>query len=135
MIAAFPAEEQLARVAGSVARMRLVPFGVEQGRGIDAFGSVAVVHTRLAAVRGEAVIGVFRLGPGGVIGRHPAASTQLLAVVAGAGLVSGADGLERPIGPGLAAVWEAGEEHATRTDSGLVAVVVEGPWLDLPGGE
>jgi hypothetical protein len=114
--------------------MRLVAFGAEQGREIGAFGSAAFVHTRLAALQGEAVVGVARLGPGGTIGRHPAVSAQLLAVVEGAGFVSGADGVERPIGAGMAAVWETGEEHATRTDTGLVAVVVEAAHLDLRTG-
>ncbi|HEY7729406.1 MAG TPA: cupin domain-containing protein [Gaiellaceae bacterium] len=111
--------------------MRLVLFGAEQGREIAAFGSVAFVHTRLAAAQGKAVIGIVRLGPGGSIGRHPAAAAQLLAVVEGTGAVSGADGEEQPIGPGVAAVWEPGEDHETRTDAGLVAVVVEAERLDL----
>jgi hypothetical protein len=111
--------------------MRLVPFGAEQGREIAAFGSVAFVHTRLAAVQGEALIGIARLGPGGTIGRHPAAAAQLFAVVEGTGVVSGADDVAQPIGPGLAAVWEPGEEHETRTDAGLVALVVEAERLEL----
>jgi quercetin dioxygenase-like cupin family protein len=111
--------------------MRLVRFGPEQGREIDAFGSVAFVHTRLAAVRGTALIGVARLGPGGSIGRHPAASAQLFAVVTGTAVVSGGDGTEEAIGPGQAAVWEPGEEHGTRTEGGLLALVVEAEGLDV----
>jgi len=67
----------------------------------------------------------FRLTPGGRIVRHPATVPQILAVVAGSGWVSGADGREERIEAGRAAFWEAGEGHETRTDDGLEAIVIE----------
>lgn len=46
--------------------------------------------------------------------------------MAGAGHVSGADGLPYPISAGQAACWSAGEEHETwTTESALTAFVVE----------
>jgi quercetin dioxygenase-like cupin family protein len=72
---------------------------------------------------------VFRLGPGGCIRRHPAAAAQLLAVTEGSGWVSAADGNEEPITRGEAVFWEEGEEHETRTESGLTALVIEGSGL------
>jgi quercetin dioxygenase-like cupin family protein len=66
-----------------------------------------------------------RLGPGGVLPRHPAASDQLFVVVQGEGWASGGDGAEQPISAGAAVFWPAGEEHETRTDIGLTAIVVE----------
>ena len=57
---------------------------------------------------------------------EPAAGTQLLVVVDGDAVVSGSDGVARSIGPGEAAVWEVGEPHETRTERGLLALVVEG---------
>jgi quercetin dioxygenase-like cupin family protein len=71
----------------------------------------------------------FRLAPGGRIARHPASVPQILAVIAGAGWVSGDDGHEHPIETGHAAFWEAGESHETRTDEGLTAIVIEGDGL------
>ena len=109
--------------------MQLVRFGPDTGRPIHLFGSSGV---RLAPLgRGAAQVVVLHVEPGGRLGRHPAVVRQLLAVVAGAGSVSGGDGVEHPVAPGIAAVWEAGEEHETRTDSGLTAVVVEGDGLDV----
>jgi len=72
---------------------------------------------------------IFRFGAGGRIARHPAAAPQLLAVLDGDGVVSGGDGVEEPIGAGEAVVWDEGEEHETRSDGGLVALVLEGPGL------
>ena len=72
---------------------------------------------------------IFRIAAGGRIARHTADVPQLLAVLEGSGVVSGADGVEEPIGAGEAVVWAEGEEHETRSDGGLVALVLEGPGL------
>ena len=103
----------------------------EAGREIGHYGSRGFTHFRLARVDGAAVLSCVEFAPGGVIGRHPAAAPQLLAVVEGSGHVSGADGRERPIRAGEAAQWDEGEEHETRTDTGLVAIVVESDSLEL----
>ena len=90
-----------------------------RGFSIGAFGLSADAH--LVSVR---------LGPGGVIGRHPASGRQLLVVLEGEAEVSGADGASRRLSRGQAAVWEPGESHETRSGTGLTALIVEGD-LDL----
>jgi quercetin dioxygenase-like cupin family protein len=82
---------------------------------------------------GTAQAAIFRLGPGSRIARHPAAVPQVIAVLDGAGLVSGADGDFRPIGPGEAVFWAEGEEHETVSDHGLTALIVEATGLRPPG--
>lgn len=109
--------------------MQLVRFGPDTGRALDRFGSAGALLTPLA--RDAAQVVVVHLEAGGRLGRHRAVGAQLLVVVAGDGFVSGTDGVEHRIGPGTAAVWTAGEEHETRTDSGLTAVIVEGEQLDV----
>ena len=70
---------------------------------------------------------IVHLPPEGMIGRHPAVSQQLLAVVAGSGWVSGSDsGVRRSIRAGYGALWEAGESHEAGTDVGLTAVSIQG---------
>jgi quercetin dioxygenase-like cupin family protein len=73
---------------------------------------------------------IFRLGPNGRIARHPATVPQILAVLEGAGQVSGADGEFEPIAAGDAVFWRAGEEHETNTDHGLTALILEGDRLE-----
>jgi quercetin dioxygenase-like cupin family protein len=73
----------------------------------------------------------FYVAAGGRIARHPAVMPQLLAVVAGEGLVSGAEGDFEPIAAGEAVFWAAGEEHETVSDYGLTALVVEAEGLTL----
>jgi quercetin dioxygenase-like cupin family protein len=72
---------------------------------------------------------VFRIEPGGRIARHPATYPQLLAVLDGAGEVSGEDGAFAAITAGEAVFWEQGEEHETRSEPGLTALILEGEGL------
>ena len=73
---------------------------------------------------------IFRLAPGGGLSRHPATYPQILAVLAGSGVVSGQDGIEEPIVAGEAIFWHEGEEHETRSTNGLTALIIEGQSLD-----
>jgi quercetin dioxygenase-like cupin family protein len=74
---------------------------------------------------------VFRFAPGGRIARHPAGSEQqILAVLEGSGEVSGASGVDKPIGAGEAVFWREGEEHEVKTTGGLTALIIEGRDLD-----
>ena len=90
-----------------------------RGFSVGAFGLSADAHLVSVA-----------LTPGGVVGRHPAVGRQLLVVLSGEAQVSGADGTVRTLAPGQAAVWEPGEQHETRTSTGLSALIVEGD-LDI----
>jgi quercetin dioxygenase-like cupin family protein len=110
--------------------MRLLRFDPDEIRRIDHHGSVGFDLLRLVKVNGQVVVEIASLTPGGRIGRHPAVVPQLLAVVAGKGTVCGADGAWQGIEVGTAALWEAGEEHETRTDGGLTAVIVEAAELE-----
>jgi len=71
---------------------------------------------------------VFHIAPGGGLRRHP--YPQILAVLEGSGTVSGTDGVEEPISAGEAVFWPQGEEHETRSEQGLTALVVEAPGLE-----
>jgi quercetin dioxygenase-like cupin family protein len=74
---------------------------------------------------------VFRVAPGGRIVRHPATYPQILAMLDGAGEVSGADGAGEQIVAGDAVFWRAGEEHELTSRAGLTALIVEGEELDM----
>jgi quercetin dioxygenase-like cupin family protein len=72
---------------------------------------------------------IFRLARDGRIARHPATVAQILAVLEGAGRVSGADGELQPIEAGEAVFWSAGEEHETQTEDGMTVLVLEADGL------
>jgi quercetin dioxygenase-like cupin family protein len=110
--------------------MRTFGFGPEASRHVDHHGSdfrlSRLVHT--AGIH----VGCLYLGPGGLVGYHPAAAYQLFAVIEGDGWVR-ADSSERiPIRAGQAAFWEPGERHEAGTDVGMTAIVVE---TDALGGD
>ena len=69
--------------------------------------------------------------PDGLIGTHPATNSQLFLVISGEGWVAGPDGRHIDIRTGWAVRWNTGEEHTTGTQTGLIALAVEGAPLDL----
>jgi len=104
--------------------VRIVQVDTQGGRAIDAHGSQGVDGAPLVR-SAEVAVSVLDLAGGGELGRHPAPSEQLLVVLTGSGTVSGADGVEQPIGPGQAVVWARGEEHGTRAGEPMRLLVVE----------
>ena len=89
-------------------------------------GSAGLRATRIAQFAEKARATCLTLAPGGVIGTHPAASHQVLLVVAGAGWVAGSDGVRVAVSAGQAAHWVPGEVHTTGSDTGLTAIALEG---------
>jgi len=104
--------------------MRIIEYGAQQGTEITSFGSSGVRFRPLTRTD-HGGVAIMRVAAGGEIGRHPATVDQLFVVISGRGRVCGGDGLLQPIAAGQAALWVAGEEHTTRADEPLVAVVVE----------
>jgi quercetin dioxygenase-like cupin family protein len=101
----------------------------ERGRRIDSFDSA---DAWVRGVSRRVLQAVFiEVGPGGVVGRHPTGSHQLLAVVSGSGWVSGADGEREPVAAGDVVIWEPGEEHESGSEQGMTALVVEADELDV----
>ena len=76
-------------------------------------------------------VALISIGPGGLVGRHPAGSEQLFLVVSGSGWVSGSHGRRVAVRAGEAAVWSAGEEHESGSDKGMTVLVVEAEHLDV----
>lgn len=102
---------------------RTFRFDAELGRRITQYGSDFLI-SRLFHSR-DLHVSCMRLGPGGLIGMHPASTPQLLAVVDGTGWTRGETGDRTPISAGGAVFWEQGEMHETGSDSGMMAIVIE----------
>lgn len=112
--------------------MRLFRFDAGVGHSIAQFGSSRLTLSPIQLTNGQFQIVCMHLGPGGVIGEHPAQSPQLFLIVQGEGWVYGADHQLVAIRTGQAAFWESGESHASGSDRGMTAIVIEGEALD-PG--
>lgn len=102
---------------------RTFRFDAQLGRRVTRFGSDFIMSRLFHSA--DLHVGCMRLEPGGLIGMHPAATPQLLAVVEGEGWIRGEEGPKTVISAGGAVFWSEGEMHETGTDNGLVAIVVE----------
>jgi quercetin dioxygenase-like cupin family protein len=108
--------------------LRIHTFAADHARRIEVSGS-DFLQVPLSQPGDVCMASAMFLRPGGVIGRHETTTPQLLCVIAGSGFVSGSDGVEVPIGQFEAAFWEAGENHETRTDTGMTTITLEGTSL------
>ena len=55
---------------------------------------------------------------------------QIFAVLEGSGEVSGANGVDEPIGAGEAIFLHEGEDHEMKSEAGLTVLILEGESLD-----
>lgn len=110
--------------------MKLFRFDAEVGKSLTAFGTHGVTLSRILRSKDGVQIGCFHLQPSGVIALHQAVGSQLLLVVQGEGWVRGKEESRTPIHSGQAVFWDHDEWHETGTESGLMAIVVEGPGLE-----
>jgi len=105
-------------------------FDSDVGQRIETFGSANFVLSHILKITSESYVHCVHLGPQGKIGRHQTPARQLFLVVQGAGLVCG-EGMDcLPVRLGDAVLWEKDEQHEASTDSGLVAIIIEGETLD-----
>ena len=110
--------------------MRMFRFDAEVAHPITQFDSHGVAMGRGVRFEGDAQLGCFHIAPGGVVGYHEATVPQLFMCVSGGGWVTGTDRRRIAIRPGLAAFWTAGESHASGSETGMMAIVVEGTNVD-----
>lgn len=111
--------------------MRIYSFGAAAGRAITHFGSEHLTITGIVRVASSDVqVGCMRLDPGGRVGAHQATTRQIFLVARGAGWVRGPEPERTPIVADQAAFWEPGEEHEAGSETGMVALVIEGDTLD-----
>lgn len=111
--------------------MKRYAFDSETTQPITQFGSAGVAITHMVQSLAAASVVCVRIEAGGTLGRHPAVNDQLFLVVEGSGEVSGEEGVFVPIEASHAAFWQTGEQHETRSETGLTAVIIEGKDLRL----
>jgi quercetin dioxygenase-like cupin family protein len=110
--------------------MKLYHFDPQTAPRRTDFGSRGMRLIRISRSSSGLSVVCVHLEAGGVIARHAAAVHQLFCVVSGTGEASGADGDFRAISAGTAAFWQQGEQHETRTETGLMAFIIEGTDLN-----
>lgn len=109
--------------------MKIYTFHQKQGTKITKFDSNFVM-SKIVQTNQEAYLGCMYLEEKDIIGYHQAVVPQLLLIVNGEGLVKGEQDQYVPIKAGEAVFWEENEWHETKSDSGLMAIVIESPELE-----
>jgi quercetin dioxygenase-like cupin family protein len=104
--------------------VRLIDFREPRAEAVDRYGSREAAFARIAVTHGDGHLSCMYLGPGGCLGRHPAPCPQLFCVLAGAGTVTGGDGVPRLIESGRAVLFDAGEDHESSTTEGMDVLVL-----------
>jgi hypothetical protein len=94
---------------------------------VHRFGTTGVTISPVAHLTRCTIASVVlaEFGAGGSLGRHETLTWQLFTPVEGSGWVSGEDDERTPIERGWAALWSPGEVHASGSDVGMVACIVE----------
>jgi quercetin dioxygenase-like cupin family protein len=110
--------------------MKIFRFDPEVGKSIDRFNSSGLIISRVVELFDEAVVSCAYLSTDGVIGYHQATIPQLFLVVHGEGWVRAENADKTSIKAGQAAYWEKGEWHESGTETGMIAVIIEGKQLN-----
>ena len=107
--------------------MRRFSFERRVGTELSDHGSSAVTWVPVVrqANPDYAGVDVMHVGPGGLLGRHPAGRPQLFLVAAGSGWVATGDGQRELVAAGDAVLWEPGEVHESGSDEGMVAAIIQ----------
>ena len=105
--------------------MRIFRFDREVAQPIKQFDSANVSIGRGVRMDGKSRVAVFHVEPGGTVGYHPSVGYQLYLVINGEGWVEGPERVPRAIHAGQAVFWVDGEWHASGSNTGMTAVVVE----------
>jgi len=110
--------------------MKIFRFDPQVGKNIDRYDSSGFVIARVLHLFNEAAINCAYLSSGGVIGYHQATLPQLFLVIQGEGWVRGESPHKTSVKAGQAAFWEKEEWHESGTETGMVAVIIEGVNFD-----
>jgi quercetin dioxygenase-like cupin family protein len=109
--------------------MKIFRFDATEGEKIDRFEN-DFIFSRIARIEAEASINCFQLGTNGIVGYHQAVAPQLFLVVRGEGWVRNETSWKIPVVMGHAVFWENDEWHEAGTNTGLMAIVIEGKFVN-----
>lgn len=110
--------------------MQFYRFDREMRRDIQAFDSKNVGITPIIRKEGFTSAGCMHFDAGSVLGMHEAVGPQLFLVVDGEGWVRVEGEDKVPVSKGTACFWTAGENHESGSETGMAAIIIEGPDLN-----
>lgn len=109
--------------------MEFYRFDKDNGKKVTHFNSDFIM-SRIIQTNSKANIGCMHLGESGIVGYHQAVVPQLLLVVDGEGYVRNEEDTYHHVKSGDAVFWQKDEWHETKTDEGMLVIVIESEELD-----
>lgn len=110
--------------------MKIFRFDLEVGQGVEQFGNVKAIISKILHLENEAAISSVYIRPNGKLGHHQAVTSQLFLLVQGEGWIRGETEEKLAVREGWAIFWEQGEWHESGTETGMTAVIIEGINID-----
>jgi hypothetical protein len=110
--------------------MRVIEFTPDRAEPISLFESVASSAVALGHGSGEVHVYAVHFGKNSSIGAHPTGFCQLFLVVQGSGWAAGQDGRRVNLRVGQGVFFERGEMHSKGSDTGMIALMVQGTQID-----
>ncbi|MGN4124744.1 cupin domain-containing protein [Lysinibacillus sphaericus] len=111
--------------------MEIYKFTMDVGKTIDNYNSISSFYTKIMKTVEPTNIGLIYIEPGGVVGHHEAPVPQLFVVIHGEGWVSGQDRKKIALSNGEGVLWQSGQAHASGSDTGLTALVIQSKQIEV----
>ncbi|QDP99073.1 cupin domain-containing protein [Lysinibacillus fusiformis] len=115
--------------------MEIYKFTIDVGKTIDNYNSISAFYTKIMQTVEPTNIGLIYIEPGGVVGLHEAPVPQLFVVIQGEGWVSGDDSKKVALKHGEGVLWQTGQAHASGSDTGLTALVIQSKQIEVPANK
>lgn len=112
--------------------MKIYKFTKDSANAINNYNSLHSYYKKIMATVAPTNIGLLYIEAGGIVGMHEAPVPQLFIVMEGEGWVYGEDQKKLFIKQGEGVFWQKGEAHASESDKGLTALVLQASHIDLP---
>jgi quercetin dioxygenase-like cupin family protein len=112
--------------------MQVFKFGKESGQAVTNYNSVSAFYSKIMKSVGSTNIGLMHLENGGELGYHAAPVPQLFILVEGEGWVEGEGKKKVMLKSGEGVFWKKGEGHASGSNTGFTALVLQSENLEIP---
>nr|WP_237389753.1 cupin domain-containing protein [Bacillus sp. USDA818B3_A] len=107
-------------------------FKVGVGQRISNYNSVSALYLKILKTEEPTNIGFIDIEQGGIVGYHKAPVPQLFIVIQGEGWIEGEDNTRITLKSGEGVFWDKGEGHASGSEKGLTALILQSEILAMP---
>jgi len=112
--------------------IKIFHFTKHGAKAIHQYNSLYAYYSKIMKTVEPTNIGFIYIEAGGVVGLHEAPVPQLFIVIEGEGWVCDENRKKHFVKQGDGVFWHKGQTHASGSDKGLIALVMQATQMDLP---